>query len=239
MFSRKNLLFCIIAPSILFVIIVGFVVYATSHGIEQKQTIVMTEGEKIEEKTPSATTNDPSTTHQPAAITIVNSLIVVNKKNGVPASYAPGENPEAGAAMRQMVSAMQQQGLDVSTSYSGYRSYDYQSQLYNGYVAQYGQAETDTFSARPGYSEHQTGLAFDVLHSNGQLVTNSAEASWVAQNAHSYGFIMRYQAGKEAITGYLAEAWHIRYVGITHTAAIYTSGQTLEEYLAVDGGDYR
>ena len=105
------------------------------------------------------------------------------------------------------------------------------------YVQQYGQQSADTFSARPGHSEHQAGLAFDLLHTNGQLITQAREAVWLAQNAHYYGFIVRYQSGKEAITGYQAEPWHIRYIG-DQAADIYRSKRTLEEYLGVPGGGY-
>lgn len=169
--------------------------------------------------------------------TYVNGILVVNKKHPLDASYAPGENAEAGANVRAMIAEMQMLGLNVSTSYSGYRSYAYQNQLYWSYVNSYGQAAADTFSARAGYSEHQTGLAFDLLHYNGALITASAEANWIANNAYRYGFIVRYQSGKESITGYQAEPWHLRYVG-NQAESIMRSGLTLEEYLGVAGGDY-
>lgn len=169
--------------------------------------------------------------------TYVRGIMIVNKKYPVSSTYAPGENGTAASKARELIHDMRELGLDISTSYSGYRSYEYQRGLYNHYVANYGQKEADTFSARPGYSEHQTGLAFDLLHQNGQLVTGAAESEWIAQNAHRYGFIVRYQEGKEKITGYQAEPWHIRYVG-SEAANIYQSGLTLEEYLGVQGGDY-
>lgn len=132
---------------------------------------------------------------------------------------------------------MQQAGLNISNSYSGYRSYGFQAQIYQGYVAAQGQAQADTFSARPGHSEHQAGLAFDLRYGNGTLVTGGEEAGWIATNAHNYGFIVRYQSGKEHITGYSPEPWHLRYIGEQATA-IYQSGLTLEEYLGVSGGGY-
>ena len=168
----------------------------------------------------------------------VKGILVVNKKHGLSSSYAPGEDPTAGAQARKLIRDMQSQGYAVSSSYSGYRSYATQRGLYNNYVASYGQAQADTFSARPGYSEHQTGLAFDLIGSGGGLLTTPRETNWVAKNAHKYGFIVRYQPGKEAITGYVAEPWHIRYVG-SEATAIYQSGLTLEEYLGVSGGDYK
>lgn len=169
--------------------------------------------------------------------TYVDGILIVNKKHGLPSSYAPGENYAAGQAVRRLIADMQSAGLDISNSYSGYRNYSYQAQLYQSYVNSHGQAAADTFSARPGYSEHQAGLAFDILHSNGRLVTTGAEANWLASNAHNYGFIIRYQSGKESITGYNAEPWHLRYIGDQATT-IYQSGLVLEEYLGVSGGDY-
>lgn len=167
-------------------------------------------------------------------------LQVVNKKHPLPAGYAPGENQIAGAAFRNLASYMQANGFNISTtSYSGYRSYQTQANLYSGYVQQYGQAYADRMSARPGFSEHQTGLAFDIKHRSGALVRNGTEANWIATNAHNFGFIVRYQPGKEHITGYMSEPWHLRYVGSAATAtAIYNSGLTLEEYLGVSGGGY-
>ncbi len=162
-------------------------------------------------------------------------IIVVNKKHGVSKDYAPGENEEAGEHIRELIAQMQAEGYDISSSYSGYRSYEYQVQLYQGYVDTYGQEEADRFSARPGYSEHQTGLAFDLMNTSGELVTSDAEAKWIAEHAHTYGFIVRYTSENEEITGYQPEPWHLRYVG-KKAKDIYTSGLTLEEYLDVEGG---
>lgn len=167
----------------------------------------------------------------------VQGIMVVNKKHGLPANYAPQENAEAGAKIRQLIADMQSQGYAISSSYSGYRSYSYQSSLYNNYVNSYGQAQADRFSARPGYSEHQTGLAFDLKHSNGTLVETTPEVNWIAAHAHEYGFIVRYPSGKESVTGYMPEPWHLRYVG-DQASAIYASGLTLEEYLGISGGGY-
>lgn len=167
----------------------------------------------------------------------VNGIMIVNKKNPVPYNYTPYENAEAGNQVRSLIQEMQNSGYDISSSYSGFRSFDTQAGLYQNYVNNYGQAQADTFSARPGYSEHQTGLAFDLLHTDGSLVEKSREVNWIAQNAHRYGFIVRYKAGKEHITGYQAEPWHIRYIGSMATD-VYNSGLTLEEYLGVEGGSY-
>ena len=167
--------------------------------------------------------------------------MVVNKKHKLPANYNPGENPIAGEKIRDLIHKMQELGFNISNQYSGFRSYDYQTKLYQNYVNKDGKEAADTYSARPGYSEHQTGLAFDILNEAGGLLGENPQdekaAKWLHSHAHEYGFIVRFQEGKEAITGYQAEAWHLRYVGdIAET--IYTSNLTLEEYLGVEGGNY-
>jgi LAS superfamily LD-carboxypeptidase LdcB len=100
-------------------------------------------------------------------------------------------------------------------------------------VNAYGQSTADTFSARPGHSEHQTGLAIDV-NSIDDSFAATPESAWLASNAHRYGFIIRYPKGKEHITGYKYESWHIRYLGVDTATAVYNSGLTLEEYLGID-----
>lgn len=164
-------------------------------------------------------------------------VIIVNKKHPLAADYNPGEDGVAGAAFRELLGAMRAAGFSVSDNYSGFRSYDYQASLYQSYVNQDGQAAADRYSARPGYSEHQTGLAFDVLDASEQLLEDPAASQWLANNAHHYGFVVRYLSSKENITGYMAESWHVRYIGQEATA-IYQSGLTLEEYYGVLGGDY-
>ena len=164
-------------------------------------------------------------------------VVIVNKKHPLSASYAPGENPEALAAFLKLHAAMQANGFALSNQYSGFRSYETQAGLYESYVARDGQASADRYSARPGYSEHQTGLAFDLMDSSGNLLQEPSAVNWLAQHAHEYGFIVRYMEGKEAITGYMTETWHIRYIGQEATD-IYKSGLSLEEYFGLAGGDY-
>lgn len=167
--------------------------------------------------------------------------MVVNKKHKLPADYNPGENPIAGEKVRELIQKMQELGFSISNQYSGFRSYDYQTQLYQNYVNKDGKEAADTYSARPGYSEHQTGLAFDILNGAGGLLGENPQdekaIEWLHSHAHEYGFIVRFQEGKEVITGYQAEAWHLRYVGDI-AEQIYTSKLTLEEYFGVEGGNY-
>lgn len=166
--------------------------------------------------------------------------VIVNKKHPLPSTYNPGENAVAQKAFMQLKYDMQELGFAISDYYSGFRSYDYQKQLYESYVQKDGQAQADRYSARPGYSEHQTGLAFDFVDTSGELLGEGIQdgaVEWLAQNAHRYGFVVRYTQGKEAITGYMAETWHIRFIGNDATA-VYQSGLTLEEFYGVPGGDY-
>ena len=167
--------------------------------------------------------------------------MVVNKKHKLPADYNPGENPISGEKVRELIQKMQELGFSISNQYSGFRSYEYQTQLYQNYVNKDGKEAADTYSARPGYSEHQTGLAFDILNGTGGLLGENPQdekaIEWLHSHAHEYGFIVRFQEGKEAITGYQAEAWHLRYVGDI-AEQIYTSKLTLEEYFSVEGGNY-
>ena len=164
-------------------------------------------------------------------------IIIVNKKHGLSKYYNPGENPTAKAAFIRLRDDMINQGLNVGRSYSGFRSYDYQKTLYDNYVSRDGQAAADRYSARPGFSEHQTGLVFDLTDKSGNLLEDARASQWLKDNAHNYGFIVRFQAGKEASTGYMPEAWHIRYVG-KEAKDIHDSGLSLEEYFGIEGGDY-
>lgn len=169
---------------------------------------------------------------------------VVNKKHpNQPIDYIPTDlvivgngqymRGEAALALLKMQAA--QSGL---TAASGYRSYAVQKTVYDGYVAKDGQAKADTYSARPGYSEHQTGLAMDFGSIDDTFATTPAHA-WLTENAHKYGFVLRYPKDKQAITGYIWESWHWRYVGVTDATAMHDQGiTTLEEFYKVPGGLY-
>ena len=164
-------------------------------------------------------------------------IVVANKKHPMAANYNPGENPTAKAAFLRLRNDMIAQGYNVGYAYSGFRSYDYQKVLYQNYVNKDGQAAADRYSARPGYSEHQTGLVFDLTDKAGNLLEDTAASNWLKNNAYRYGFVVRYQPGKEASTGYMPEAWHIRYIG-KEADEVYHSGLSLEEYYGFEGGDY-
>lgn len=165
-------------------------------------------------------------------ITYVDGIIIANKTYSLPSAYDPGDIlPDCKAAFREMQNAAFSKGLSIYIS-SGYRSYSSQDSIYNRYVRQDGRSLADTYSARPGHSEHQTGLAID-LNTITQAFGNTAEGKWVASHCHEFGFIIRYPKGKEHITGYSYEPWHLRYVGVEKATKIYESGLCLEEYYGI------
>lgn len=175
-------------------------------------------------------------------------LILVNKhyyleENDIPKNletiskrYALEDNElvsEAKNAFENLVKDASKENLDI-IAMSSYRSYSYQVNLYNSYVNKDGKEAADTYSGRPGHSEHQTGLAVDVY--NGKVdytkFEETKEFTWMMNHAHEYGFILRFPKGKELETGYIYESWHYRYVGIDTAKEIKEKGITLEEYIA-------
>lgn len=177
--------------------------------------------------------------------------MMVNKRFALSSDYEPGDLVEARVryaskglilsqtaydTLTQMIDAAEaEEGETTLRMYasSGYRDYTYQEDLYGTYVKRYGEEEADTIAARPGHSEHQTGLTVDMAStSNGGLSKfgDSLEYQWMLKNAHKYGWILRYPPGKEQITGYSAEPWHWRYVGVELATKIYNSKLTFDEY---------
>jgi D-alanyl-D-alanine carboxypeptidase len=182
-------------------------------------------------------------------------LILVNKEKHLDRNYKPDDltgikyyasdrssegrymRQKAAEAFHSLVEEAKEHGYTLVMT-TAYRSYEFQSTLYNNYVARDGQAAADRYSAQPGKSEHQTGLAVDVSSPsvNYELTPrfgDTEEGKWLAENARLFGFIMRYPEGKEDITGYLYEPWHIRYVGFSAAGYIYENNITLEEYLQI------
>lgn len=170
--------------------------------------------------------------------------VLVNKYHALSPDYVPrlealgsaygvgSLTPEAAAAFRQMADDARAEGISLR-SVSAYRSYRTQDRLYRNYLAQDSQYRVDTYSARPGYSEHQTGLALDINVARiSAHFENTAEFAWLQANCARYGFLLRYPEGKDAITGYRFEPWHYRYVGVETAQACTGQGLTYEEYLA-------
>ncbi len=172
-------------------------------------------------------------------ITYVNGILIANKTYGLPSTYNPGGlTSDTYNAFTQLSADAANAGLDIYLS-SGFRSYETQDEIYNNYVWSYGQETADTFSARPGHSEHQTGMAIDV-NTIDDSFAGTPEAIWLEEHCYEYGFIIRYPKGKDSITGYKYEPWHIRYVGkdvaqAVHDAAVACGDPTLtlEEYLGI------
>ena len=165
-------------------------------------------------------------------LTYMDGILIVNKTYQLPSSYNPGVNSEAQAALNTMFAAAKAEYNLKMWVCSGFRSYTVQKNLYNSYVRRDGAENADRYSARPGHSEHQTGLAFDINYADDRF-KGTPEAAWLAANAYKYGFILRYPEGKESVTGYIYEPWHYRYVGVENAAKIYASGLTLEEYFGI------
>ncbi len=180
-------------------------------------------------------------------VAYIDNHIIVNKTYSVPSNYEPKntENPVTGErcnnclekevmeSFRLMQSDAASLGLNIYIA-SGYRSYIYQDKLYNNYVSISGKELADTYSARPGHSEHQTGFCFD-LNSVDDSFANTNEGKWINENADLYGFIIRYPKAKESITGYQYESWHLRYVGKELANKLHQDGVwlTLEEYYGI------
>lgn len=164
-------------------------------------------------------------------LTFVDNILIVNKTYSLPSDYAPGINTAAQSAFDDMVAAAFNDGLYLYVN-SGYRSYEEQEALYYNYAAERGVAEADRVSSRPGYSEHQSGLCFDV-NSTDFSFADTTEAQWMAAHCAEYGFIIRFPKGKEALTGYEYEPWHIRFVGVDVAKDMTSKGLCLEEYLGV------
>lgn len=181
---------------------------------------------------------------------------VVNKGRQLPSDYIPANltvpavplrlsaasmemhvRSDTAAAMQTMFAAAKTDGINLMLA-SGYRSYSEQVAVYNGYVNSSGRAQADTFSARPGHSEHQTGLAADIEPLSrkcevDQCFENTPEGLWLAANSYKFGFIIRYQKSTQNLTGYEYEPWHVRYVGTDLAAQIQQSDQTLEQFFGL------
>lgn len=182
-------------------------------------------------------------------LTYVNGIPIVNKTYSVPESFVPTNtykkptsttkvcndciDNETYAAWKEMKADAQAVGLNLWIQ-SGYRPYGLQKNLYNNYANRDGKAAADRYSARPGYSEHQTALCFDINNPS-QSFNGTDEAEWINDNAYRFGFIVRYPKDKEDETGYMYESWHVRYVGKELAEILYNDGDwiTLESYLGI------
>ncbi len=167
-------------------------------------------------------------------ITYIDGVLIVNKTYSIPSTYYTGDiTSETRSNMNKMFADAKALGLNIYLS-SGFRSYNTQKIIYNNYVSYDGKEVADTYSARPGHSEHQTGLAFDVNQVDDTFI-GTPEANWLSVNCWKYGFILRYPNGKTNETGYKYESWHFRYVGTELASKLYNNGDwiTLENYFGI------
>lgn len=179
--------------------------------------------------------------------TYIDGVLIANKTYALPQDFIP-TNPDQPvnadrsstcldktlmSAWRKMLKDATANGLNIYIA-SGYRSYNYQVNVYNRYVKSDGAAVADTYSSRPGNSEHQTGLCFD-LNSIEDSFQYTNEGKWVNDNCYKYGFCIRFPKGKDASTGYKYESWHLRYVGVDLATKLYNNGDwiSLEEYFGI------
>lgn len=172
----------------------------------------------------------------PETMKIVKGILLVNKEYALPMGYNPGEDPGAREYLDKMFATCNEEIGKALTAYSGYRTYEYQKNLFNRYVQKDGYDKAVMYSAKPRHSEHETGLAYDIggmdqTYWLKEAFEDTEEGIWLRENAHRFGFILRYPKGKTDITGYIYEPWHFRYVGIEHATNIYERNITLEEYL--------
>lgn len=199
---------------------------------------------KMNDKT--VTTSKGYTLKIKNGIAYIDGILIVNKTYYLPENYKPVNSYSklsdncANCLEKEVMEAYNEMKVDVTSLglniwlASGYRSYNTQKYLYNNYVSRDGVIAADTYSARAGHSEHQTGLAFD-LNSVDSSFGYTNEGKWIKDNCYLYGFIIRYPEGKESITGYMYEPWHLRYVGKDLAKKLYNEGDwlTLEEYYGI------
>ncbi len=177
--------------------------------------------------------------------------VVVNKKHPLPPAYTPASltNFGSGQLRAHAATALSRLFIDANNNgmslklINGYRSYETWQVLFDSYVNRFGKASASQMFPRPGFSEHQTGLAADVGLASGicdleLCFADTTTYEWLVENAQNYGFIIRYPKDMTDVTGYQFEPWHLRYVGVDTAKAIKASGKTLDEYFNIPAGDY-
>ncbi|MBO5401657.1 MAG: M15 family metallopeptidase [Clostridia bacterium] len=168
-------------------------------------------------------------------VVYIEGVLIVNKTYPLPQSYCPnGMTAETRDAFIKMCAAAKEEGHTLFSE-NDFRSYELQSMLYTSFCNRDGKEQADRYSARPGHSEHQSGMAIDINKAS-PYFNNTPEAIWLKNNCAEYGFIIRYPEGKESITGYMYESWHVRYVGKELAQRLYLGDgefTTLEEYFGI------
>ncbi|MEF9893516.1 M15 family metallopeptidase [Anaerorhabdus sp.] len=251
--KRKIRLGRVIVVLAVLIALIGFT-YILTKPIFDKNTLPSSTATP-EVETPITTPNStPSPTPTPTPVSLDHTsydsiYVIINKTHPLPEDYEPTDlvvpnvkatkdgltmRKEAAEALEVMFNAAKEEGHTLIFG-SGYRSYSTQERLFNNYVARDGEDAANRYSARPGQSEHQTGLAADI--GDGSLANwlknsfkDTPEGIWLKENSYKYGFVLRFMDGKEDITGYMFEPWHFRYVGVEEAQKIVDSGLTLEEF---------
>ncbi|GAA1692458.1 hypothetical protein GCM10009808_06990 [Microbacterium sediminicola] len=201
------------------------------HAYQEAWAAVLSSHEEAESAAANASSSAGESTNGVAEPTYVSGILIANKTYALPSWYGNGLTGATASSFESMRAEAAALGLSLWIA-SGFRSYATQVAVYNRWVSQEGVAAADRHSARPGHSEHQSGLAFD-LNTISEAFGYTPEGQWVAANAHRFGFIVRYPQGKEGSTGYIWEPWHLRYLGVDVATAVYDSGLSLEEYLGI------
>lgn len=237
--KKKVIRFGIILILIDLISFIGVHTYLNKN--DKKEVVKVVESEESKELNHKKTVKD--------GVTYFDGIMIANKTYALPKDYYPKNTYEPATkdtdkcelcidktaynSFLKMQEDAKKEGLNIYIQ-SGYRSYAYQDMVYNTYVKSDGVEKADTYSSRPGHSEHQTGLAFD-LNSVNDSFADTKEGKWVDKNAYKYGFIIRFPKGKDKYTGYKYESWHLRYVGNSLAKKLYNNGNwiSLEEYFGI------
>ncbi|MBR4618288.1 MAG: M15 family metallopeptidase [Bacilli bacterium] len=216
-----------------------YVKYMNDEGDDEETTIILVNLDldkkdyedpvKVTDKTKTVLANKH---HYLGKDYIPNNLISVPEKYTIDGDLSTKGTKEAVDAAITMIKAAEKDGLKLFVN-SGYRSYDDQKEVYNTYLSLYGQSYVDKYVVNPGYSEHQTGYAFDFASGTSNIFRNSKEYDWMIKNSYKYGFCYRYLKSKESITGIRNEAWHFRYVGKEIAKVMDKEELSFEEYYAI------
>ncbi len=256
--NKKWLVISICLVVVLGLGVFGVTRYNSSH--TNKTANVVSTAKVPEEKQGAVATpvTSPKTAPEPQYSTTdpTSIWIIANKKHPLPTGYLPTDlsRPDVAVnaqksdeentirqiiqpSLKAMFAAAKADGLNLFMA-SGYRSPSLQATYYNSYVARDGVEAANRYSAKPGTSEHQTGLALDVAAASrncylDQCFATTPEGKWLAANAYKYGFVLRYPDGKESETGYTFEPWHFRYVGNELAKTVTEKQQTLESYFGL------
>jgi D-alanyl-D-alanine carboxypeptidase len=251
---RSRIISLLILILILVLLIFGYIRLDKKQNTPAQNQATTQSDSKVTEKL-AVVQNDPQNPlHWPVEVTssqAASETVVINKKHQLASTYLPSTLTTFGSVQLRThaATALSQLFIDANNNgiilkiISGYLSYDSEKLLYDSYLSRFGQAKADAVVARPGFSEHQTGLAADLGTESGicnldVCFGDSTSGVWLAENAQNYGFILRYPKDKEEITGFQYEPWHLRYVGVDNAKAIKASGKTLDQYYNIAAGAY-